>query len=93
MKPEDYQWLTDHYIIYIDFYSNAPYLLPIDGKNSDRIDVMKAAGISYDIINGFTDIKFSIGSNGILSIEADGEKYDIRFSLDSSTGQIKLQKN
>lgn len=88
---DDFYWVSDHYILYQDFITQVPYLLPVNPKKySDNIDVLKSVGILFHDENYVYDIQITYVDAKSFGIKIDGKAYKIEYSLDAK-GTIKLK--
>jgi hypothetical protein len=89
MVVGDFYWITDKYLLYLDFINNLPYLLPTESPNPDKIDILQKVGLTHDENSIDTALIVSVDSNS-FTLEINGKKIKIQYSLDAA-GKIKLQ--
>ncbi|CAH1193690.1 hypothetical protein PAECIP111893_00529 [Paenibacillus plantiphilus] len=90
----DSRWITDQYLLTIDFYSSKPELIPVlpdgDGNSAKRIDVFKAVGIPFDE-DAYSAVEIVKATDSSFTLKVDETSFTIAYRL-YKNGDIKLQR-
>lgn len=85
----DYYWLNDKYILYQDFFSQAPILLNVE--TVETINIFENVGVFEVDDYGFYSFKIKGYQDGeiVVFYEDEQKEYIINYSFDPM-GEIKL---
>jgi hypothetical protein len=87
LMAEGYEWLTDHYILYIDFIDHKPMIVSVEPINVNTINLLEKAGITDK------DSEYSIDEikNGVIKLkrQSSGKKDTTILSIKFQEGDDK----
>lgn len=88
---DQYEWLTDHYILFTDFYEQRPMILPVDQEDPDTINLLQTLGIDdtkdsaytiEEVKDGIIKLKGMKDSTTLSIHFQEDEKQQIQFTVD-----------